>query len=124
MEKLYKITKENNTITIEHVGRATTGVNYGLLPDSPSNCTNYGLSTTYLNADGSVIESYQSHREYIEKGAVVATDCFVVANAGQQSFWTDMSQGVGGEYFWSSFTIELPEEPERFTYAGTTYTFT
>ncbi len=120
LEKLYKITKENNTITIEHVGRATTGVNFGLLPDSPSNCTTgpwNGFS--FLNGDGSVIMDYPNGVFSFMMGrAEIFAECEIEEEYQNNPFWRN-----SGDYYWSKIIVELPEEPDRFTYGDELYTF-
>ena len=120
LEKLFRITKENNTITIEHVGRATTGVNFGLLPDSPSNCTTgpwNGFS--FLNGDGSVIMDYPNGVFSFMMGrAEVIAECEVAEAQRDNHYWQ-----TTGDYYWSKIIVELPEEPDRFTYGDELYTF-
>ena len=120
LEKQYKITKENNTITIKYVGPLHSTFEYhGMIPDSPSNCTNSGLqSISFLNADGSIIEDYWNFDMFMKKEAIVIADCELEEWAKSDYTWTHMSS-----YFWSSIIVELPEEPERFIYNQETYTF-
>ncbi len=123
VQKLYKITKENNTITIEHVGRAvmgeTTGLNQGLLPDSPSNCTTWSASFSFLNGDGSVIVDYPNGVYSFMMGrAEVIAECEVAEAQRDNHYWQ-----TTGDYYWSKIIVELPEEPDRFTYGDELYTF-
>ncbi|MDP6415469.1 MAG: hypothetical protein QGG54_10690 [Gammaproteobacteria bacterium] len=120
LEKKYRITKDNNTITIDYIGPLSSSHhNNGMIPDSPSNCTNSGLqSISFLNADGSIIEDYWNFEMFMKKGATVIADCELEEWALDEYIWKHMDS-----YFWSSITVELPEEPERFIYYGTTYTF-
>ena len=120
LEKQYKITKENNTITIEFVGRASTGLNHGLLPDSPSNCTTWLAGLSFLNGDGSVIMNYANGMySFIARGDEIIAECEVEESARDSIYWQ-----TSGDYYWSKIIVELPEEPDRFTYGDELYTFT
>ncbi|MDP6846770.1 MAG: hypothetical protein QF366_03930, partial [Candidatus Poseidoniia archaeon] len=117
---VYKVTKDNNTITIEYVGlysmNGTTSEPPGAT-EGMRNCTghNSGINppTTFYNSDGTNIAAFGSVYGYLAHNATIISDCEI----GEEfNDWYDI--------YWSKIIVELPEEPARFSSDYGLYTFT
>ena len=55
---------------------------------------------------------------FIARGAEIIAECEIEESARDRYYWQNAE-----DYYWSKIIVELPEEPDRFTYGDDLYTF-